>query len=80
MLSAVTCVRGGIEYSVSNYGYTCTCENKNMAAPMASLTRRALIKALIGGGTAAVLGVGCWFTEGFDMRDLKEAKALLDEL
>ena len=21
-----------------------------------------------------------WFTEGFDMRDLKEAKALLDEL
>jgi predicted ATPase len=24
--------------------------------------------------------VYCWFTEGFDMRDLKEAKALLDQL
>jgi predicted ATPase len=24
--------------------------------------------------------VYCWFTEGFDTRDLKEAKALLDEL
>ena len=24
--------------------------------------------------------VYAWFTEGFDMRDLKEAKALLDEL
>jgi hypothetical protein len=23
---------------------------------------------------------GCWFTEGFDTLDLKEAKALLDEL
>jgi predicted ATPase len=22
----------------------------------------------------------CWFTEGFDTRDLKEAKALLEEL
>jgi predicted ATPase len=25
-------------------------------------------------------GVYSWFTEGFDTRDLKEAKALLDEL
>jgi predicted ATPase len=24
--------------------------------------------------------VYCWFTEGFDTRDLKEAKALLEEL
>jgi hypothetical protein len=24
--------------------------------------------------------VGGWFTEGFDTRDLKEAKVLLDEL
>jgi predicted ATPase len=24
--------------------------------------------------------VSGWFTEGFDMRDLKEAKALLEEL
>jgi predicted ATPase len=28
-------------------------------------------------GLAPVYG---WFTEGFDTRDLKEAKALLDEL
>jgi predicted ATPase len=24
--------------------------------------------------------IHCWFKEGFDTRDLKEAKALLDEL
>jgi hypothetical protein len=24
--------------------------------------------------------ISAWFTEGFDTRDLKEAKALLDEL
>jgi hypothetical protein len=23
---------------------------------------------------------GCWFTEGFDAKDLQEAKALLDDL
>jgi hypothetical protein len=27
-----------------------------------------------------VSGVDRWFTEGFDTRDLKEAKALLEEL
>lgn len=30
-----------------------------------------------GASTAAIYG---WFTEGFDTADLKEAKALLDEL
>ncbi len=29
---------------------------------------------------AALAPVYGWFTEGFDTRDLKEAKALLDEL
>ena len=29
---------------------------------------------------AALAPVYDWFTEGFDTRDLKEAKALLDEL
>jgi hypothetical protein len=27
-----------------------------------------------------VLGAPFWFTEGFDTRDLKEAKSLLDKL
>ena len=31
----------------------------------------------LGGSNPPVYG---WFTEGFDTRDLKEAKALLDEL
>jgi predicted ATPase len=30
--------------------------------------------------SAALALVYGWFTEGFDTRDLKEAKALLDEL
>ena len=33
-----------------------------------------------GQGAALLAPVYGWFTEGFDTRDLKEAKALLDEL
>ena len=31
-------------------------------------------------GRELLAPVYCWFTEGFDTRDLREAKALLDEL
>jgi hypothetical protein len=32
------------------------------------------------GAASGVIRANGWFTEGFDTRDLKEAKALLDEL
>ena len=42
--------------------------------------RRALAVARPGQAEARELPVYGWFTEGFDTLDLKEAKALLDEL
>jgi hypothetical protein len=36
-----------------------------------------MVRVGLPGSTIPVYG---WFTEGFDTRDLKEAKALLDEL
>ena len=35
---------------------------------------------MIFGGNLYVRAVYTWFTEGFDTADLKDAKALLDEL
>jgi hypothetical protein len=40
-------------------------------------SRAAAIASMLCSGTTPVYG---WFTEGFDTRDLKEAKALLDGL
>jgi predicted ATPase len=54
-------------------GYGVRCATMSMARLWREQGKREEARELL----APVYG---WFTEGFDTRDLKEAKALLDEL
>jgi predicted ATPase len=56
----------------------CACNNRTPSDDdLIRLSRELADRSKLASPLAPVYG---WFTEGFDTRDLKEAKALLDEL